>query len=389
MSGFSYYVLRQIAVGTVLVTFGLAYILWLTQSLRFIELIVNKGLSIALFLELTLLLLPGFLAIIIPIALFAVTLFVFNKLIMDRELVVVRAAGVSNMGIAAPALVFAGITTLLCYALTLSLAPQSVQSFKSLQWTIRNDLTQLLLQDGTFNEISDGLTIYVGSRGDQGQLVNVIIHDTRDPERTVTMMAEQGTLTTDGLSPRIEMFSGNRQEVATAPNDLKDDTLSLLYFDRYAVELGDISKVRTNRYPDVRERPTADLFRLSEADGLPAKQIGKLRAEGHKRLADPLANMGYAIIALAFLLRGGIARQGMGWRIGGAVICMVAVQAAALGAGSLTAKNPALAPLIYLNALAPILAGLYMLGSSTVARPSNRRVQRWLGQLLWGEAQDP
>ena len=51
------YVLRQLAVVTLVVAVTLTCAIWLTQSLRFIELIVNRGLTLATFFNLTLLLL--------------------------------------------------------------------------------------------------------------------------------------------------------------------------------------------------------------------------------------------------------------------------------------------------------------------------------------------
>ncbi len=63
MNGFTKYVLRQLFVGMVLVTLGLTTIIWLSQSLRFIEMIVNRGLTAGMFVYLTMLPLPNFLVI--------------------------------------------------------------------------------------------------------------------------------------------------------------------------------------------------------------------------------------------------------------------------------------------------------------------------------------
>lgn len=100
MPRISLYILRQLLVGTLFISMGLACVIWLTQSLRFVELIVNKGLSIGVFAHLTLLLIPNFLIVILPVSLFAVVLFTYNRLMADRELVVLRAAGVSQWGLA-------------------------------------------------------------------------------------------------------------------------------------------------------------------------------------------------------------------------------------------------------------------------------------------------
>ena len=88
--------------GWCLVTIGLSAILWLTQSLRFIEITVNKGASLAFFFKLTILILPNFLTVILPVSLFSVVLFTFHKMISDREIIALRAAGVSHIVLARP-----------------------------------------------------------------------------------------------------------------------------------------------------------------------------------------------------------------------------------------------------------------------------------------------
>ncbi|MEQ8166013.1 MAG: LptF/LptG family permease, partial [Alphaproteobacteria bacterium] len=100
MSELNKYVLRQLLVGMVIVTIGLTCVIWLTQSLRFVDMIVNRGLTAGTFVYLTMLLLPNFLSIILPIAVFTVVVFTYSKLISDRELIVMRAAGLSQVALA-------------------------------------------------------------------------------------------------------------------------------------------------------------------------------------------------------------------------------------------------------------------------------------------------
>jgi lipopolysaccharide export system permease protein len=86
------YIFRQLLVALIAVTIGLVALIWLTQSLRLIELVLNHGLSIRVFLELTGLLIPNFVAVILPITTFVVVQFVYQRLNGDRELTVMRSA---------------------------------------------------------------------------------------------------------------------------------------------------------------------------------------------------------------------------------------------------------------------------------------------------------
>ncbi len=94
------YVFRQLLIALLAATSALVALIWLTQSLRFVELVVNRGLSLWVFLQLTGLLIPNFVAVILPITTFVVVQFVYGRLSGDRELTVMRAAGMSPIALA-------------------------------------------------------------------------------------------------------------------------------------------------------------------------------------------------------------------------------------------------------------------------------------------------
>src|SRR5690554_3737596 len=129
----NWYIFRQLFLATAFVTLALTCAIWLTQSLHFVKLIINRGMTLGSFLELTALLLPTFLLIIFPIALFLAVLFAYNKMVSDRELVIMRTTGMSPIQLARPALIMAGVVSVLCMALSFYLLPASFRQFKSLE----------------------------------------------------------------------------------------------------------------------------------------------------------------------------------------------------------------------------------------------------------------
>jgi lipopolysaccharide export system permease protein len=155
------YILGQLVLALVLVTLGLVALIWLTQSLRFIQIIVNRGLSPIVFIKLTLLLVPSFVATILPITCFIVVLFVYARLSGDRELTVMRATGMSDLALARPALLVAGGAMLVCYFLNLILVPASLTAFRTYEFEIRNQIAAFLLEPGVFTPVTFGVTVYV------------------------------------------------------------------------------------------------------------------------------------------------------------------------------------------------------------------------------------
>src|SRR3546814_2728187 len=84
MKSITWYMARQVASVTIFVTVTLCFAIWLTKSLRLIDLILNRGLPVSTFLYMATLLLPRFLIIVVPIAAFCAPLFNYNKMISDK-----------------------------------------------------------------------------------------------------------------------------------------------------------------------------------------------------------------------------------------------------------------------------------------------------------------
>ena len=337
------YVLWQLVEATLFVTLALAGVVWLSQSLRFIDLIINRGLSFFTFLHLTLLLMPSFLAILLPIALFCAVVYTYHRLTIDSEIVVLRAAGLSPLALAKPALILAGVMTLICYAITLYFQPAGFREFKDRQFTIRGDYSHILLQEGTFNTLGDGLTVYIRAREPNGVVKGILVHDNRDRTAPVTMMAESGFLVRTPSGPRLSLINGNRQTL-----DADGGGLALLYFDRYNIDLADLIDDQGGRWREPRERYLHELFGAPK-DANDKFYLTKLRAEGHHRLVSPLFSIVSALLGLAALLGGEFSRRGHTARLFLAAGLAVLFQGVALGLAHLIVKTPLLTPLLYAN----------------------------------------
>lgn len=349
------YVLRQLVEVTLFVTLALTGVVWLSQSLRFVDLIINRGLSFFTFVYLTLLLLPSFLAVLLPVALFCAVAYTYHRLTIDSEIVVLRAAGLSDVELMKPALIMAGFTVLLSYTITLYMQPAGFREFKDRQFVIRADYSQVLLQEGSFNSLGGGLTVYIRERLANGEVVGILVHDNRDNDAPVTMMAERGVLLKTPEGSYLSLFKGNRQVM-----DKDRGKLSLLYFDRHNIDLSDLINAEGPRWREPRERYIHELFRAPKDDG-DASHRHELRAEGHSRLISPLYSLVMTLIALTALLGGEFNRRGRAARMVFAGAIAAAFQGLALGLTYIIVKMPMLTPLPYVNVVIWMGAALYVL----------------------------
>lgn len=350
------YVFRQLAAVTVIVAVALCGVVWLTQSLRFVDYIVNRGVSIGLFLQFVGLLIPNILVIVLPLALLIAVLVTYNRLTGDSELIAMRAAGCSPLQLARPALALALVVTGIGYAQSLYLLPVSYTAFKDLQHTIRQDYATALIQEGAFTPIAPGLTLYVGRRTPDGLLEDLMLHDDRTPARPVTVLARQGAVLRAGDGVRLVVLGGQRQEM-----DGDAGRLTVLYFDRYALDLGGLVAPEGPRGRETQEYFVSEMLFADRIPGLPPEDAARLRTTGHSRLLSPLYAMTLTLIALVAVLGGAHTRQGQGGRIRLAVLMAALVQAGAIGFENLAARTPGLIPLLYLNLIVPTVAAGWLL----------------------------
>lgn len=348
------YILRQCLSVVVFVTGALTAAVWLAQSLRLVDLIVNRGLTVEVFLYLALLILPRFLEIVLPIGAFIAVLFVFNRLLSESELVVMRAAGMSPLALAKPVLELAAITFAILMLVSLYLLPASNREFKDLLFEIRNRFVASLLQEGAFTTISDKLTVYVGSRNDRGEVIGLLINDERDRRRPVTILAERGAFADAGGTSRIIMVNGNRQQY-----DRDSGKLSVLTFDRYVLDLGMLRDAPEVRFREPQERFLGEL--LFPPEGTDKATRETFLVEASERLTVPLRAFSFALIPLACLLPGEFNRRGQLKRVLVAVGAALMFQSLDLAVKNLEGRYFAAVPLSYVVALLPFVISMAIL----------------------------
>ncbi|MDR3505380.1 MAG: LPS export ABC transporter permease LptF [Acidocella sp.] len=348
------YISFQLVLALLLVTLGFVALIWLTQSLRFIQIIVAHGLSPLVFLRLTSLLVPSFVATILPITCFIVVLFIYGRLAGDREITIMRGIGLSDFSLARPALSVAGGAVLLGYVLNVAVVPACLGAFRDYQYEIRNQIAAFLLEPGVFTPVSGGITVYVQSRGADNSLRGILIEDGRDPAAPATILARTGQLVVNPAGPMVELQDGSREQI-----DPKTGRLDVLSFTRNELSLAQAAKASAPEYVDASEASLSAL--LHPGSDLRPSDRGKWLVEAHRRLTAPLSTLSYTLIGLVAALGGVFRRHGGLLRPAAAVAIVTVLVALGLGVGNLAARDTRLLPLIWAVALLPGAGAAFML----------------------------
>ena len=355
------HILGQLTWATLSVTLALTFAIWLMQSLRLLDYIVNRGLNATTFLYFVALLLPSFLSIVLPIAAFCATLFVYYKLTADRELIVMRSAGFSQFDLARPAIILAVAITVIGYAISIYFLPASHREFRDLKYQLSNEYSAAILQEGVFNTLTDGITIFVRERSLNGVLKGILAHDNRDLDNPVTMMAERGALQRSDEGPHIILENGNRQVV-----DVKNGRLQMLYFDKYSFNLSQFETESKERALTRRELTIPEL--LDPPSRLPARTQRTYIAEAHQRMVYPLYTIAFVLVALATLLSGEFSRRGQVKRVVVAILCVALLQITLLTLNDYAKSSLSIVPAIYATPISAIAVALIF-----VLRDARRR----------------
>lgn len=352
----------------------LVLVYWVNRAVVLFDQLIANGQSAVVFLEFSVLTLPNVIRIVLPIAAFAGTLYVTNKLTSESELVVVQATGFSPWRLARPVFMFGIIVFVLASVLAHILVPTSLRQLEIRTAEISENLTARLLTEGRFIHPADGITFYIREVSPRGELQNVFLSDARFEGRRVTYTAREALLIRNDTGPSLIMLEGLAQVY-------QDDgrRLSITRFEDLAYDLSGLIEIG----PPTKVRPaqmsTPMLLRADEeAQALSQASRATLISEAHERFGNALNGLIAPLVGFAALLLGGFSRFGIWRQILGAIVALIIIQMLTRLGQDFVQGDASLWPLAYLGPASG--AALAILLLFLAARPGLLR-KRWRSPL--------
>lgn len=339
MRSLTWYVTKQILGIALLATVVLCFMVWTFRALDIMDIVFNRGLPLSKFLYFASLQVPRFILFVTPIAALGATLFSYNKLITDSELPVMWAAGLSPIQLSKPAIVVGVATTALSYALSLYLVPATMREFKDLQFKFRNDLPKILLEEGVFVNISEGITVFFEDIGEDGELKHLIVHDNRDKTAPRTYLAETATLLEPKEGKWLARLSGSSMQqlqraqakpcVLLSNGTVENPACNLPRFEFFVgdrtenvgLDLGGTEATRGGGRAmrelfvhelivEWLEHSTDDRDLIDNLKEQNSARLASITTEIHDRMSRPLLAMTGALLGVTVLLLGPFSRRG-------------------------------------------------------------------------------
>jgi len=167
--------------------------LLLERMVRLMELLVSQGGPLFLVLKMISNLIPHYLGIALPAALFVGIMLATTRLSVDSELDAMNAVGVGLRRLLWPLMGLSFVISIIVFLLYSYLQPHTRYAYRALIYAATNSVWDLALEKGAFFTGLGGYTVMVDDIAENGsRLEGVFIYRREDDGKTIAMTAESG-----------------------------------------------------------------------------------------------------------------------------------------------------------------------------------------------------
>ena len=160
-----------------IVLFALSAIVWAVQSVNFLDLIVEDGHSVALYLKYSLLNVVKILTKFIPLSFLVSIIITIEKFDSDNELMALWTAGLSKIKIINFFFKVSVLVTILQLLMACIINPAVLNHSRSLIKSSDINFVAGTIKTNQFNDTVEGLTIFAEGKNNDGIFKNIFIRD--------------------------------------------------------------------------------------------------------------------------------------------------------------------------------------------------------------------
>ena len=378
MARFDRYMLSQLMVLFGFFALVLVSIYWINRAVKLFDRLIGDGQTAMVFAEFTALTLPSVIRVVLPIAGFAATLYVTNRLSTESELTVMQATGFSPWRLARPVLYFGLIVGIMVAMLANVLVPASLKQLQLRETEISQNVTARLLTEGTFLHPTDGVTFYIREIAPDGRMNDVFLSDRRNPNESVTHTAASAYLIRTETGPALVMIDGLTQRLSRP-----ELQLNTTHFADLSYSISGMISAEDRTSAHLRHFNTYEMLTTTvHIQVRTGVNTGVFTEEMHTRFTQPLFALAAVLLGFASLLSGGFSRFGVWRQIVIALILLILIKALESVVTEPVLSNSSLWPLLYLPALLGLAIAIALLARSAGQLPSLSAWRRRKAVLL-------
>ncbi len=309
------YIFRELLSPFCITLTFLTFIFLMTRIPDITNMVMNYNTGILSVFLLILYSLPRFLEFTLPMSVMISVLLIIMRISNDNEITALKSAGISLYKLLPPVLLFSILGTLLTLWITLWGVPWGKFSFSTKGAELARATINVALKERQFNNIFDGVMIYVTSIDVKSfRLSDIFIEDIRNSKNVNITLASEGMLISrdDGLYT-LHLIDGLINQV-----DLESGTVNAMIFDTYDVnfDTNSLNLDIRNKKKDFDEMYLDELMHFIRKGEGGEKLLSSARMELHEKFSIPFACIALGLLSIPVGAHSVASRRSSGFGMG-------------------------------------------------------------------------
>ena len=293
------------------VLFTFSAIVWAVQAVNYLDLIVDDGHAVSIYLSYSLLNISKIFTKFIPLSFLLALFLTILKFEDESEFMILWTAGLNKMRMVNFFLIVSFLVTFIQIVFSGLVNPEVLNYSRSLIRSSNIDFISSMIKTNQFNDTVEGLTIYVQEKDENDLMKNIFIRDDNKVLKGLETSKDSGSLTIFAKKGKIEKRDKNylSLENGTIQTENKNGEISSINFKKTSLLLQGM-KTKSIVQPKLQETSSMILFECLFKKNLEKKLLNcaersKLDAlsEFNRRLGMPLY-IPYVALLCCFLLVG-------------------------------------------------------------------------------------
>jgi len=245
-----------------IVLFTFTAIVWTVQAVNFLDLIVEDGHAISIYLNYSLLNVPKILTKFIPLSFLLALLFTISKLESENELLILWTSGLNKIKVINFFIKVSILVTFMQFILAGFINPNILNHSRSLIRDSNLDFLSSMVKTNQFNDAVEGLTIFVGKKNSSGVMENIFIRDDSEILSNLENSKDSNNLTIFAKKGRMSNKNTNSiiLEEGIIHSEDKSKKINAIKFKKTELVF-DKLKTKSTTYPKIQETGSTILFR--------------------------------------------------------------------------------------------------------------------------------
>ncbi|WP_051305261.1 LptF/LptG family permease [Desulfogranum mediterraneum] len=290
-------------------------VFFLVRLIPLLEVVLELRIGFADFVRLSSYIFPHMLLYVIPMASMTGVIIGFTRLTNDREILALKACGISLRKMLPPVILIAAAIAILTGFFSVRLIPAGEQGVKRLMFQLAKEKIDKGLKEKKFTEALGDLVVYVNDIDEQDNWEGVYVSDMRNRQQPIITVAKSGRMhaAVEKMVVTIVLNDGTLHSAEGADNQV-------VRFQRYQLEIplrpptridgDDVTQIGKGAMSQQQLLETAALY------GPDSKKGRVYLSEYHHRLVLPVGCFILSLLGLPLGLQAGPGRRAAGIPLG-------------------------------------------------------------------------